>query len=234
MNDNSQTITPEEMKQFEESKKNGSRDIRMVMIDYAKRFNGYPYISASRIEREPAKGEKASVLFEQLMMTYLIKNAKNPQAMKDFMEVFGNGRLIFFQAHQKCPRLGPDGLYDSRDGNGDYVKTNNSIGYYAMTEMEAEETNDEVALEGWDYFYRDQNEQLMNIFVNVDVPLKEYYKIHGKLLKRKTRPDFTPLIVVKQAPDKFGMIVGDPYHTVTAPEVVAALKKQAENEAAAE
>ena len=93
--------------------------------------------------------------------------------------------------------------------------------------MEAVPTTDETSEEGYDYLYRDKNDQLMDLGVNPGIPLKEYYALHTKLLKRKHKPDFTPIIIVKQGPDKFGLITGDPYPPVP-PEVIAeVLKKQA-------
>lgn len=220
-------LTPEELKQAEEDSNNGTTDIRLVMINYAKRFNGYPYIAASRIEREPQKGEKASVLYNQLLANHFIKSLKDKtKAMQDFMEVYGNGRLVFFQAFTECPTLGADGLYSSISINGTHIKSD-LIGYYKIADMEAVETTDETSEEGYDYLYRDKNDQLMDLGVNPGIPLKEYYALHTKLLKRKHKPDFTPLIIVKQGPDKWGMITGDPYPPVP-PEVIAeVLKKQA-------
>ena len=220
-------LTPEELKQAEEDSNNGTTDIRLVMINYAKRFNGYPYIAASRIERAPAQGERASVLYNQLLANHVMKSLKDrTKAMEDFMEVYGNGRLVFFQAFTECPTLGADGLYSSISINGTHIKSD-LVGYYKIADMEAVPTTDETSEEGYDYLYRDKNDQLMDLGVNPGIPLKEYYALHTKLLKRKHKPDFTPLIIVKQGPDKWGMITGDPYPPVP-PEVIAeVLKKQA-------
>lgn len=220
-------LTPEELKQAEEDSNNGTTDIRLVMINYAKRFNGYPYIAASRIERAPEQGERASVLYNQLLANHVMKSLKDrTKAMEDFMEVYGNGRLVFFQAFTECPTLGADGLYSSISINGTHIKSD-LVGYYKIADMEAVPTTDETSEEGYDYLYRDKNDQLMDLGVNPGIPLKEYYALHTKLLKRKHKPDFTPIIIVKQGPDKFGLITGDPYPPVP-PEVIAeVLKKQA-------
>ena len=220
-------LTPEELKQAEEDSKNGTTDIRLLLIQYGKRFNGYPYIAASRIERAPVKGERASVLYNQLLANHVMKSLKDQtKAMEDFMEVYGNGRLVFFQAFTECPTLGADGLYSSISINGTHIKSD-LVGYYKIADMEAVPTTDETSEEGYDYLYRDKNDQLMDLGVNPGIPLKEYYALHTKLLKRKHKPDFTPIIIVKQGPDKFGLITGDPYPPVP-PEVIAeVLKKQA-------
>lgn len=221
-------LTPEEIKQAEEDARNGTQDIRLVMLDYAKRFNGYPYIAASRIEREPLQGETKSILYTQLLANHVIRSLKdNTKAMKDFMDVYGNGKLVFFQAFTECPTLGADGLYSAISINGTHIKSE-LIGYYKISDMDPVETTDETSEEGYDYLYRDKNDQMMNLGVNPGIPLKEYYAIHKTLFKRKAKPEFTPLIVVKQGPGKFGIIHGNPYPTVP-PEVIAAvLKKQVE------
>ena len=220
-------VSQEEIDAEVAASKDGSVDIRAVMISYGRRFNGYPYIAASRIERAPAQGERASVLYNQLLANHVMKSLKNQtKAMEDFMEVYGNGRLVFFQAFTECPTLGADGLYSSISINGTHIKSD-LVGYYKIADMEAVPTTDETSEEGYDYLYRDKNDQLMDLGVNPGIPLKEYYALHTKLLKRKHKPDFTPIIIVKQGPDKFGLITGDPYPPVP-PEVIAeVLKKQA-------
>ena len=203
-------LTAEEIKQAEEDQKRGIKDIRLMGIEYAKRFNGYPFIGISRLERMPDKNEKGSVLYNQLIANHMLKNIKNPKALDDFMDTYGNGKLVFFQAFAECPTLGPDGLYNSLTIDGRYIK-HDLVGYYVIADMDPVETKDEVAEEGYSYFYRDQNDMLFDIGVNVGIPLKEYHILHEKLYKRRKKPEFEPIIIVKQGKDQFGMIVGDPY-----------------------
>lgn len=217
-------LTKEELERIEELRKSGAVDLQACLIDYAKRFNGYPYISASRIEREPAKGEKASFLFEQMQINYLIKNTKSKDAAKDFMDVFGNGKIIFIQAHQSCPTLGADGLYSAMDPNGKYIKTI-VVGHFVINEPDPEVTNDQYVEKDMSYYYKDKNNDM---FVEIDVvvgaELINFYDKYGVLYKRPTRPWFEPIIVVAQPNKQWGRITGDPFHTVTPAELAATLK----------
>ena len=223
---NVSAMTPEELATAEKLAKEGVEDLRVVMINYAKRMSGYPYISASRIERLPEKGQKASVLFDQMSINYLVKNAKNPDAAKDFMEVFGNGKVIFIQAHAKCPTVGVDGLYDQRTPDGEHIKSQ-VMGYFAIKEEEPAETQDEYAEKGYSYFYKDQNNgEWVDLGVNMNIPLKEYYGKYQTLYKRSTIPLFDPMIIVKTGANTFGRLTGNPYHMVTTQEVAAVLKEQ--------
>lgn len=213
--------TAEEIKREEELRKNGSQDIRSVLIEYAKKYNGYPYISASRIERIPEKPEKPSFLLDQLMVNFM---ARNPASgLQDFKETFASGRLVFIQAHVSCPTLCKDGLYNALDPNGNFIKTL-SIGYFALNEGKYDETTDEKSDPLYDYFFFDGNEQYQDLQVNDDVPLAKYYEIHKKLFRRLKKPDFEPIIVVKQGPDQFGMIRGNPFHEISTQEAAALLK----------
>lgn len=219
-------LTQEELDRIEQMKKDGSSDLQAVMVNYAKRMNGYPYISASRIERMPEKGQRASILFDQMSINYLIKNQKNPDAAKDFMDVFGNGKVIFIQAHAKCPTVGVDGLYDSRTPNGEPIKAQ-IMSYFAIKEEDPVETKDEYAEKGYSYFYKDpNNDELVDLGVNMNVPLKEYYEKYKTIFKRPTIPPFEPMIIVKTGVNSFGRITGNPYHQVTTQEVAAVLKEQ--------
>lgn len=217
-------LTNEEIERVERLRKEGAVDLQATLIEYAKRFNGYNYISASRIEREPAKGEKSSFLFEQMQINYLIKNVKAKDAAKDFMDLFGNGKIVFIQAHQSCPTLGADGLYNAMDPNGKYIKTQ-VIGHFVINEGDPQTTNDQYAEKGMSYFYKDKNNDM---FVEIDVvpgaELIQFYDKYGVLYKRLTRPWFEPIIVVKQPEGKFGRIDGDPFHQVTPAELAATLK----------
>lgn len=218
-------LTPEELARVEQMKKDGTEDLQAVMIGYAKRMAGYPYISASRIERLPEKGQKASVLFDQMSINYLLKNSKNPDAAKDFMEVFGNGKVIFIQAHAKCPTVGIDGLYDQRTPDGEHIKSQ-VMGYFAIKEEEPAQTDDEYAVKDYSYFYKDPNNgEWVDLGVNMNVPLKEYYAKYNTVYKRPTIPLFEPMIIVKTQTG-FGRILGNPYHMVTTQEVAAVLKEQ--------
>lgn len=216
----------------EESAANGSSDLRKALMDYAKRFNGYKYFSASRIECLPDKDKKKSILLQQMYIVYLTRK----QTEKDFMETFGNGKLIFIQAHTECPTLAEDGLFDQVSIDGHHIKTQ-IVGHFAIDEKDPEETNDEVSEKGMSYFYKDANGFFMDIGVNPDVPLKAWREKHTTLFKRPTRPPFTPCILVKQGRDengkmKFGMIYGNPYHVTSAAEVGELLKHQAERNGA--
>lgn len=218
--------TPEEIKLEEELAANGSVDIRKAMIGYAKSFAGYPYISASRIERMPDKNEKHSFLLEQMMVNYLIKN--KGQQVNDFMEVFGNGKLVFIQAHARCPTVCADGLYNAVDIEGKFIKTQ-LVGHFVIDEDKLVETEDERIEKDYSYFYIDNNEQYMEIQSDPGTPLGEYRKNYGKIFRRLTRPNFEPMIIVsscgKDGKKQFGMIKGNPYHTLTTSEVAAILNE---------
>ena len=116
--------------------------VKAVLLQYAKSFNGYDYISASRIERIPEKGSDFSVLLNQIQYVYLtkamnemiIKNrgkkfsdaeaeAAQKKIEQDFMDAFGNGRLVFIQAHTSMPTQSKDGVYNSIDTNGVHIKS---------------------------------------------------------------------------------------------------------------
>lgn len=216
--------TPEEVAKEIELSKDGSKNILQVAIDYCKKYNGYPYISCSRIEKiiDPKKGEKGSFLFDQLSVNFMAKNVGS--GVEDFMETFGNGRLVFIQAHASCPTLAADGLYNAMDLNGQYIKTQ-LAGYFAISEPPTEETTDEVSLPEYEYYYKDANEQFMGLQVNDDTPLAEYYKKHTTLYRRLKKPNFEPFIVVKQGPDKFGKIPGNPFPTMPTAVAATLLKK---------
>lgn len=217
-------LTNEEIERVEKLRKEGAVDLQATLIEYAKRFNGYPYISASRIEREPQKGEKSSFLFEQMQINYLIKNTKSKDAAKDFMDVFGSGKIVFIQAHASCPTLGADGLYNAMDPNGKYIKTQ-VVGHFVINEGDPEVTRDNYVEKDMSYFYKDKNN---GMFVELDVvvgaELTQFYDKYGVIYKRPTRPFFEPIIVVRQGKDKFGRIDGDPFHQVTPAELAATLK----------
>ena len=221
-------LTEEELKEAEDMKANGTVDIRSALIGYAKKFNGYPYISASRIERIPEKGEKHSFLFEQMQLTYLIKNQRkddvNKVAEKDFMDVFAKGDIIFIQAHASCPTLAADGLYNAMDINGKYIKTQ-LVGHFVIDKPAAEVSDDEKIEEGYKYFYKDNNEQMMEVQSDVGTPLCEYRKQFGDIYKQLAKPEFEPMIIVKQGNDQFGIIHGNPYRNLSAAETAALLKE---------
>lgn len=221
---NTLEVTPEEVTAEQKAAADGSKNILAVMLDYAKKYNGYPYISASRIEKMPdlKKGEKNSFLFDQMSINFMAKNtAAGPN---DFMEVFGSGRLVFIQAHQRCPTMCDDGLYNAMDPNGKFIKTQ-LVGYFALEEDKYLETTDEVSDPEYDYFYFDKNEQYMGLQVNDNIPLNEYYKKHGTLYRRLKKPRFEPLIVVKQGPDKYGCIHGNPFPRLSTAEAATLLKQ---------
>lgn len=216
-------VVAEEVAKEKEAAADGSQDILTVLVSYAKRMNGYPYISASRIERmiDSTKGERSSFLFEQLCVNFMAKNAKS--GPKDFMDVFGNGRLVLIQAHASCPTMGDDGLYNAMDPNGKYIKTQ-LVGHFALNPDKMLETDDKVSDPNYDYFYFDANEQYMGLQVNDNTPLDEYYKIHGKLFRQLKIPFFEPLVVVKQGPDKFGCIHGNPFPSIPTAAAATLLK----------
>ena len=222
-------LTEEEIAAAKEASKDGSADIRLAMIEYAKRMNGYPYISASRIERIPGKDDKAmkSMLYEQLVINYLMKTP-DPNALDDFEKRFCNGQIVFFQAHASCPTMGVDGLYNSRDLNGKYIKSQ-ILGHFALTQKPFELTNDETAEEGYSYFYKDPAPENENMYIDLGLktgtPLENFRTQYSMIYKRLTKPEFTPIIVVKQAKDKYGMIIGDPYPKLKPEELAAVLKK---------
>ena len=223
------TLTEEEIARIEQMKKDGTTDLQAALVDYAKRMNGYPYISASRIERMPGPGERPSVLFEQMSLNYLIKNSKNPDAAKDFMDVFGNGKVIFIQAHASCPTVGPDGLYNQIAPDGTHIKTQ-IMGYFAIKEPDPEVTEDEYAEKDYSYFYKDINDMFVDLGLNLNVPIKEHREKYKTIYKRRTRPEFEPIIVVALPGKKFGRITGNPFHDVTPQELAAVLKEQQKRE----
>lgn len=211
----------------------GSKDIRAVMIDYAKRYNGFPYISASRLEClvDPKSGDKPSFLCDQLMTNFLIRNSKNPKILDDFMATFANGELVFIQAHAEMPTLCKDGLYNSLDINGKYIKTQ-LCGYFKIAVPDPVETDDRVSVKDFKYFYKDQNNMFMDLFVNEGISLDAYRDKHNTLFKAPAKPSFDPFIVIKKGDGKggfsYGMLVGNPYHEITAAEAAAILKEQSE------
>lgn len=219
-------VSQEEIDRARQEMKDGNVDIRLAMIDYCKRMNGYPYISASRIERIPPKEAKhgRSFLYQQLVMNYLMKTP-DPNALDDFERRFCNGKLVFIQAHQQCPTMGIDGLYNSMDLNGHYIKSQ-LMGHFVITEKPKELCNDEKTEEGWSYFYKDStNENFVDLALQKDVPLENFRKEKGDIYKQLTKPEFFPLIVVKMGKDKYGQILGDPFPKFKPEELAAVLKE---------
>ena len=219
-------LTPEEIAQAKEDSKDGSVDIRTTMIEYARRFNGYPYISASRIERVPGKDEKKgrSFLYEQLVINYLMKTP-DPNALDDFERQFCNGKLVFIQAHKTCPTMGIDGLYNAMDINGKYIKTQ-ILGHFVITEKPKEVCEDEKTEDKWSYFYKDNiTGNFIDLGLKPDVPLENFRKEHGTIYKQLTKPDFFPLIVVKMGKDKWGELIGNPFPKFKPEEIAAVLKE---------
>lgn len=228
-----QSKIDEAIKQETEAAKDGSKDILTVAWDYARKYNGYPYISVSRIERIPdnKKGEKNSFLFDQLTVNFLAKNIASGK--DDFMETFGNGKLVFIQAHASCPTLADDGLYNALDVNGNYIKTQ-IAGYFALNEDPIVETTDESSIPEYEYFYKDVNDKFVGIQVNDNIPLNEYYTKHGKLYRHLRRPWFEPFIVVKKGSNEFGKITGNPFPTMPTAAAATLLKKATLTELPAE
>ena len=214
---------------IERAKKEGSCDILSQMVAYAKRYNGFPYVSASRIERYPEKGQKPSILFSQLEAAFMLKNVNNPRVMEDFMETYASHDLVYIQVHADCPTVGADGLYNAIDINGKYIKTQ-LVGYFKMVHPTPEETDDLISQEGYEYFYKDQNDEFVNMFLNIGVPLEEWRKKYTTLYKAVDKVPFTPLVVVKKNKDgkpAYEMLAGNPYPEFT-PEMLAAVLKDQE------
>ena len=227
-------ITEEELKASMERKakeaENGSNDMLSAMVGYAKRYNGFPYISASRVDRIPGKEEKHSILFDQLLSTFLLKNIKNPKAIEDFQETFGRGDLVYIQAHADCPTMAADGLYNAIDINGKPIKTQ-LIGYFKIVAPDPEVTEDEKSEPEFDYFYKDQNDEFMNLFVNDDTPLAAHRAKYTTIYKAPRKVPFTSIILRKYFKDgktSFGVLTGDPFHGLTRQEIAALLKDQAD------
>lgn len=226
-------LTQEEIDKAKKDMEDGNVDIRLAMIDYAKRYNGYPYISASRIERIPPKEAKTgrSFLYQQLVLNYLMKTP-DPNALDDFERRFCNGKLVFIQAHKECPTMGIDGLYNAMDLNGHYIKTQ-ILGHFVITEKPKELTQDEKTEEGYSYFYKDpSNDSFVDLALQKDVPLENFRKEKGDIYKQLTKPEFFPMIVVKMGKDKYGEIIGDPYPKFKPEEIAAVLKKGIEEQQA--
>ena len=224
-------LTQEEIDKAKKDMEDGNVDIRLAMIDYSRRFNGYPYISASRIERIPPKEAKTgrSFLYQQLVLNYLMKTP-DPNALDDFERRFCNGKLVFIQAHKECPTMGIDGLYNAMDLNGHYIKTQ-ILGHFVITEKPKELTQDEKTEEGYSYFYKDpSNDSFVDLALQKDVPLENFRKEKGDIYKQLTKPEFFPMIVVKMGKDKYGEIIGDPYPKFKPEEIAAVLKKGIEEQ----
>ena len=224
-------LTQEEIDRAKKDMQDGNVDIRLAMIDYAKRMNGYPYISASRIERIPPKDAKhgKSFLYQQLVINYLMKTP-DPNALDDFERRFCNGKLVFIQAHKECPTMGIDGLYNAMDLNGHYIKTQ-VLGHFVITEKPKEITQDEKTEEGWSYFYKDPtNDNFVDLALQKDVPLENFRKEKGDIYKQLTKPEFFPMIVVTIGKDKYGQLIGNPFPRFNPEEVAAVLKKGLESQ----
>jgi hypothetical protein len=227
----SQTFSEEDIKIAQEKQKEGISDIRLALMEHLKRYNGYPFASASRIEKYPEKGEQPSILFSQIESAYLLKSMKAPnnKVLEDFMDTYGRSDVVYIQVHADCPTVGADGLYNAIDVNGKYIKTQ-LVGYFKLVEPTPVETDDVISQEGSSYFYKDQNDEFVNMFVNAGIPLNEWRSKHTTLYKAPSKVPFEPLIVKKQNVDGkvgFSMLTGNPYPNITPAMMAELLKDQA-------
>lgn len=111
---------PEVVKSNSTTKEEADQDLYSLMIGYAKRYNGYNYISASRITCVPSDPKEHCALLKTMIFNHILRNGGD---QKEFVDLVINNGLVIIQAHQDCPTLSKCGLYDTVGINGEPNKS---------------------------------------------------------------------------------------------------------------
>lgn len=109
----------EKAKQMQENKQ---KTLLLEMIEIARSFNGFNYISASMITDVPKETKDQSLLLRNLLVAFMLRGGKS---IEDFKKIYVQSGIVFIQAHKGLPTLGLDGLYSGFDPDGNVIPTKN-------------------------------------------------------------------------------------------------------------
>lgn len=114
-------LTPEEEQKEKAEAKKREGDLLVVMREYANRYNGYPYISVSRIKSYNDKDVKTqSILVQRMKLNFLLSGRGDAE---QFGKIITGTPVAYVQAHAECPTLCEDGVYDGKNPLGKLIKT---------------------------------------------------------------------------------------------------------------
>lgn len=102
-----------------------ARSLEDICIEYAKRFNGFPYISASTInsyDDKTADPKKTSTLARRLKFAFMLSGRTD---VNEFVKNFVGQPIVYIQAHAEMPILSEDGAYSAVNVHGIPIKTKN-------------------------------------------------------------------------------------------------------------
>ena len=102
-----------------------TRNLLEICIEYARKFNGYPYISCSLLRTYDDTNEDPSVtsnLAKKLRMGFLMTGRTDKE---EFIKRFVNQPIVYIQAHAEMPTLAKDGCYNNINIHGKPFKSYN-------------------------------------------------------------------------------------------------------------
>lgn len=102
-----------------------TRNLVDICIEYAKRMNGYPYISCSLIKSYDDTNEDPSVtsnLVKRVRMGFIMTGHGDKD---EFVKRFVNQPIVYIQAHAEMPTLAADGCYNNINIHGKPFKSFN-------------------------------------------------------------------------------------------------------------